>query len=73
MPSIRNTVRTSLLEVLQCGTTTNGEKLEACRLLLKATALGAKGKPRRKGFQKKADPKPEPAQDRIDEFLRHIY
>jgi hypothetical protein len=46
MPSIRRTIRKSMLEVLESKTATNSERPEAGRLLLKIQASTTKGRPR---------------------------
>ena len=46
MPSIRRTIRKSMLEVLESKTATNSARLEAGSLLLNIQARTTKGRPR---------------------------
>jgi hypothetical protein len=70
MPSIRRTIRKSLLELLESKTATTGERLKACGLLLKI-ASAPKGKPRGKGF-KKADVLSKEPRNRLDRILSAV-
>jgi hypothetical protein len=55
MPSIQRTIRKSLSKIIQSEDATTGERLEACKLLLKIQAATTKGEPRGRGFAKKAN------------------
>ena len=52
MASTRRIIHKALVEVIEGKTATDGERLKACRLLLKII-LAPKGKPRGRAFAKK--------------------
>jgi hypothetical protein len=60
MASTRRIIRKALVEVIESKATTAGERLKACRLLLKMT-LAPKGKPRGRTFAKKGESTPRTA------------
>jgi hypothetical protein len=72
MPSIRRTIRRSLLEVLESKTATNSERLEAGGLLLKIQASATKSKPRGRAFAKKATGDAKNPQERLSDILAGV-
>lgn len=54
MASTRRVIRKALVEVIQDKAATPGDRLKACRLLLKMS-LAPKGKPRGRAFAKKRE------------------
>jgi hypothetical protein len=69
MPSIRRTMRNALAEVIQSKTATTGERLEACKLLLKVPASATKGKPRGRAFAKKVNGEANDQRERITRLI----
>jgi hypothetical protein len=69
MPSIQRTIRKSLSTIIQSEDATTGERLEACKLLLRIQAATTKGQPRGRGFAKKANGEPKDQRERIERLL----
>ena len=66
MKSIKRVMRAALVELIESKTATTGERLKACRMLLKLS-LAPKGKPRGRPFSKKVDM--EDPKTRLDRLL----
>jgi hypothetical protein len=66
MRSNRRIMRSAMVEVLESKTATKGERLQACKLLLKIMALSPKRKPRNKA------PKGDTAATKRRRTLDHI-
>jgi len=67
--SITRIIRKALPEIIQSSDATTGERLEACRLLLKILASAAKGKPRGRAFAKKVNGEAKDQRERIDRLI----
>jgi hypothetical protein len=67
--SIKRIIRKALPEIVQSSDATTGERLEACRLLLKILASAAKGKPRGRTFAKKANGEAKDQRERLDRLI----
>jgi len=71
MQSTRRVIRKALVEVIESKTAAPGERVKACKLLLKVT-LAPKGKPRGRPFSKKVAIATEKPQDSISSILDRI-
>jgi hypothetical protein len=60
---------TALAKVIQSKTASTGERLEACKLLLKVLASGTRGKPRGRAFAKKVDGEVRDQRERIERLI----
>jgi hypothetical protein len=69
MPSVQRTIRKSMLEIIQSQDAATGERLEACRRLLKILASATKGKPRGRALMKKVNGEVEDQRERIDRLV----
>lgn len=67
--SIKRIIRKALRETIQSKDATTGERLEACKLLLKILASPAKGKPRGRAFVRKENGLAQNQRDRIDRLI----
>jgi len=72
MPSVQRTIRKSMLEIIQSKDATTGERLEACRILLKIRASANKGKPRGRAFLKKATDTGNRSKDYLERILSAV-
>jgi hypothetical protein len=72
MPSIQRNIRKSLSKIIQNEDATTGERLEACKLLLKINAATTKGKPRGRAFSKKVDSAAGKPRNDISSILERI-
>jgi hypothetical protein len=72
MPSIRRAIAKCLREIIESTTATPGERLQACKLLLKNMALGTKGKPRGRAFAKKVNGRANHQREGIEALLARI-
>jgi hypothetical protein len=67
--SVKRIIRKALPEIIQSRDATTGERLEACRLLLKILASAAKGKPRGRAFAKKVNSRAKDQRERLDRLI----
>jgi hypothetical protein len=67
--SIKGIIRKALPEIIQSKDATAGERLEACKLLLKVLAAATKGKPRGRAFTKKVNSSAKDPRERINRLV----
>jgi len=70
--SIKRIIRKALPEIIQSKDATTGERLEACRLLLKILASATKGKPRGRAFLKKATDRGSDSNESLERILAAV-
>jgi hypothetical protein len=70
--SIKRIIRKALPEIIQSKDATTGERLEACKLLLKILASTTKGKPRGRAFPQKATDGSNDSKDCLERILSAV-